>query len=45
MNLRLDELDVSTTIVSPGHVTEEEAKEYERQGSLTTSCGVTKFVS
>ena len=45
MNLRLDELDMSTTIVSPGHVTEEEAKEDERQGSLMTSCSVTKFFS
>jgi len=45
VNLRLDELDMSTTILSPGHVMEEEAKGDERQGSLTTSCGVTKFFS
>lgn len=42
---RLDELDMSTTILSPGHVMEEEAKEDEQQGSLTTSCSVTKFFS
>ena len=45
MNLRLDELDMSTTILGPSHVKKEEAKENERQGGLTTSCGVTKFFS